>query len=775
MLLFWCLPQVRRSEAGVEVVKLESVAADHQDVGSSINSVADAPTIPAYSLTAILPVTQETVARLEEQLAPLLEPSQLREIILLCPQTTISHARSVIRKVISSSALDCPDILLQTSGGGLDYRANLIQAASQVATEWVLLMDHEGLARETNHSRNVLLHPPAVSIPFGPRGTCLSAHHLTSSIRFSESEPQPASYLRPPFVMPGSLAAMYYRLSGKQDVWVHFGEQIAKSRADGIGGIISGTNADAYGPLPELGQSMIDENENISDIFENKQWDRNASSPKVYSYDRSALDTSRNSGFFVVLLPELDDLRHLSALLCMLRGRGHLVKVGVYQEPMNDGVDREDRRLTSEHCDLPYESLISQASGPRQVSRWAQDVGSGADVLITLLGENGLGILLDKGPVHVQLSREDLVHSSWMGSLALREWQNWNTPRVDISIITKDRPQSLARLLTSLSRALFFGDSVNLRLNLEQSSDPETMRIAENISWRHGSVFIHHRIIQGGLLPAVVESWYPSSNDTYGLLLEDDVELSPLFYAWAKMSLLRYRYGDPQNRSSRMFGFSLYQQKNVELPPEGRRPFNARNLFKNSGFADITTPYLSPIPCSWGAIYFPEHWREFHAYLSFRFSEFPFKIDQIIVPNVRSNKWTKSWKKYFIELVYLRGYVMLYPNYPDFISLSTNHLEVGSHVKVRTKEKQELFLVPLMQLPPASSPPTHGLLDLPGNTLPDWNALPVLNLTGSLATLAALAEMGHARRTELTGCTSAAAPFDTQDLVCIKHMQERHP
>lgn len=54
-------------------------------------------------------------------------------------------------------------------------------------------------------------------------------------------------------------------------------------------------------------------------------------------------------------------------------------------------------------------------------------------------------------------------------------------------------------------------------------------------------VFVHHRVVHGGLLPAVVESWYPSSNDSYGLLLEDDVELSPLFYAWAKMNVLHYR------------------------------------------------------------------------------------------------------------------------------------------------------------------------------------------------------------------------------------------
>lgn len=76
---------------------------------------------------------------------------------------------------------------------------------------------------------------------------------------------------------------------------------------------------------------------------------------------------------------------------------------------------------------------------------------------------------------------------------------------------------------------------------MEQSSDARTMQMIDEFEWNHGSLFVHRRVIHGGLLPAVVESWYPSSNDSYGLLLEDDVELSPLFYAWLKMTLLRYR------------------------------------------------------------------------------------------------------------------------------------------------------------------------------------------------------------------------------------------
>jgi hypothetical protein len=228
------------------------------------------------------------------------------------------------------------------------------------------------------------------------------------------------------------------------------------------------------------------------------------------------------------------------------------------------------------------------------------------------------------------------------------------------------------------------------------------------------------------------------------------------------------RYGDPRNRSPKLFGISLYQQKNIELRLDGRKPFDARELFFNSGVPHPSTPYLSQIPCSWGAVYFPEHWREFHDYLAVRLSEYSMKIGQDIVPDVRSNNWTKSWKKYFVELVYLRGYVMLYPNYQNFISLSTNHLEVGSHVKERSKEKQDLFRLPLMKLPDAHAPLSSGLLDLPGQTLPVWHWLPVLNLTGYLTTLESLARQGQLRRTDLTGCSKDPThEYDVRDLMCI--------
>jgi hypothetical protein len=240
------------------------------------------------------------------------------------------------------------------------------------------------------------------------------------------------------------------------------------------------------------------------------------------------------------------------------------------------------------------------------------------------------------------------------------------------------------------------------------------------------------------------------------------------------------RYGNSSPSASQLFGISLYQQKVIELRPTGRQPFNARTLLRSSSLAEPTTPYLSQIPCSWGALYFPSHWREFHDYLSLRLSQRDLPISHTIVPGVRSNKWSKSWKKYFIELVYLRGYVMLYPNYDDFVSLSTNHLEVGSHVREEPGEvyerKKRLFSLPLMRLAGALASSVgeaaHGprLLDLPGGVLPDWERLPVLDLVGEMSSMDVIQKRGDERRSELDACATtsvASLPLSVEDLFCL--------
>ena len=117
---------------------------------------------------------------------------------------------------------------------------------------------------------------------------------------------------------------------------------------------------------------------------------------------------------------------------------------------------------------------------------------------------------------------------------------------------------------------------------------------------------------------------------------------------------------------------------------------------------------------------------------------------------------------------------MLYPNYPNFESFSTNHLEKGTHVKTSQVEekKKVLFEVPLLDL-------DGSLVDsLPrGGKLPSWNSLPVMDLWGSLSSKEELLERGWQTTRQIGSCKTLPdylvldhprLKYDARELLCKK-------
>ncbi|KAI8639795.1 hypothetical protein BD408DRAFT_349200 [Parasitella parasitica] len=366
----------------------------------------------------------------------------------------------------------------------------------------------------------------------------------------------------------------------------------------------------------------------------------------------------------------------------------------------------------------------------------------------------------------IGLPARDVQHALWIADLSVKALTHWNDVKIDLAVITDRRPRSLSRLLDSINNAHYFGDeNVELAIHMEQSADRETRTLAQGFSFKHGDKKVRHRVRKGGLLPAIVESWYPSNDDNYGVLLEDDIELSPFFYSWSKYNILKYRY-ESESAYSHIYGVSLYSPRNLELKSEGRRPFSPEPVLEQGGYSK-RAPYATQIPCSWGAVYFPEHWREFHTYVTERVAKeerYTKGYYNITVPGSRSERWSKSWKKYFIELVYLRAYVMVYPNFENFESFSTNHLEYGTHVKLknngRAQSKVEQFLVPLMQQDTI-------LTQLPDHHLPDFEHLPIMDLWGRIRTLSELDHVGSEWHTKVSNCKrNPSGVFDAKDILC---------
>ncbi|KAF9499400.1 hypothetical protein BDN71DRAFT_1383958 [Pleurotus eryngii] len=772
------------SEAGAS---LEDIASSHKEVVAereqtslgatySVARIGEPRVIPPRSLTVILPVTGASFPIMEKKLRYFLtRKTRLQDIWLVCPEALVTQAKPILRRLVASlDGHDYPVISLHPPFSSYieNTAIDSIRMAGQVKTKWVLILDEQGLDGFSEYAKDQLLNPLDVPLPTGPRGVVDHPH----GIHCIPPSPQAlyASYLVPPFVTPSTLAHSISSLSHSA-VWKDFGRSVSAADAHAQGGVVINAEEDwcrrqdyrKRSFNDTLAQLPLDPLLPLDDNSICPMGEADSETDSEVRLAQSIDHPSAPSGQMYLVLPSVQDLRGLAPVACSFLKQGYLMKILLYGLGTHSAADF----FQQDTCILPY--MRSSLSASPDILVDDHDLGAIATEVIITSDMGPSEALFLKATIkrqfplatHIQLPREDLNYTSWMASLSFLELKNWHRPQLDVSVITKDRPKSLRRLITSLSNARFFGDTLSLRFNIDLSLDYETQHLVHHYTWPHGPVFVHHRVKSGGLLPSVVESWYPSSNNSYGLLLEDDVELSPLFYAWVKMTVLRYRYGDTRNRSPQLFGISLYQPKNIELRPQGRQPFDARKLFSRYGHPNPSIPYLSQIPCSWGAVYFPEHWREFHSYLSARLAEVYMNLEQNIVPNVRSNRWKKSWKKFFIELVYLRGYVMLYPNFEDFLSLSTNHVEVGSHVKARTREKLELFLLPLMQL--SAGRPKGELLELPGETLPAWSTLPVLNLTGSITTLEDIIDEGLERRNEITVCPlPPTTPYDARDLMC---------
>ncbi|MBA0609453.1 hypothetical protein Godav_021502, partial [Gossypium davidsonii] len=325
------------------------------------------------------------------------------------------------------------------------------------------------------------------------------------------------------------------------------------------------------------------------------------------------------------------------------------------------------------------------------------------------------------GTALVLLPRPSVSKVLWMPDLRSTALPYWNRMRISINIITQNRAESLTRLLKSLSDAYYVGDEVPITFNMDSKVDEATIKLVDSFEWPHGPKTLRRRIIQGGLIRAVSESWYPTSDDDYGLLLEDDIEVSPYYYLWIKYALLAYHY-DPQISLPELSSISLYTPRLVEVVKE-RPKWNPTEFFKR---IHPNTPYLHQLPCSWGAVFFPKLWREFYVYMNMRFTE-DAKANPVQIPKSRTNGWQASWKKFLIDMMYLRGYVSLYPNFPNQSSFSTNHMEPGAHISAKdnvVRHDKTDFEVPLLmedfrpllpnaKLPPASKLPSLNLFNQP--------------------------------------------------------------
>jgi hypothetical protein len=241
-------------------------------------------------------------------------------------------------------------------------------------------------------------------------------------------------------------------------------------------------------------------------------------------------------------------------------------------------------------------------------------------------------------------------------------------PVPGIVAVAYDRPDALGRLLGSLARARYpEGWEVPLVISIDEGGDPAVAETAQDFPWLHGKKEVLPRPFRLGLREHVLACGDLAERFGAVILLEDDLFVSPNFYAYAQTALARY--GD----DPRIAGVSLYtHHRNVYV----QRPFEP--------LQDGSDVFFLQLASSWGQAWTAAQWAAFRAWYGAGRSVGP---DAPVPPYVRS--WPESsWLSRFILYMVETDRQFVYPR----VSLTTNFGDPGAHFDQPTSDYQ----VPLL-------------------------------------------------------------------------------
>ncbi|OAY78306.1 hypothetical protein ACMD2_21700, partial [Ananas comosus] len=248
-----------------------------------------------------------------------------------------------------------------------------------------------------------------------------------------------------------------------------------------------------------------------------------------------------------------------------------------------------------------------------------------------------------------------------------------------IKVLAFDRPDSLRRCLRSLFAADYGGDRVGLHLFLDHfhvanptnESDVVDRRLeaarrvldlADAFPWPHGPKLLHYRTANAGLQAQWLEAWWPSSDDEFAFVVEDDLELSPLYYRYLKGLILKYYY-DKANYSPSVFGASLQRPRFVAGKHGNKLQLDS----------DIQV-FLYQMVGTWGQLLFPKPWKEFRLWYDIHKAK---GVKPILQGMDGTKGWVRKYGPLVLKFVHSRGYFNIYTNFQEERALSISHRDAG--------------------------------------------------------------------------------------------------
>lgn len=333
--------------------------------------------------------------------------------------------------VVSEDHSTTTEFSLLVWPAGTNKNTAILYAAEQATTDWVLILDEDGLNGIDSRSRDLLLNisPDTLEIPLGPRGITPASLKAGLACYSPSEDPTAVKFLIPPFTLPSALLSEAHIVTTagqpEDSVWASLGSLVANSRPDGAGGFALGSEDLKMDWCPTF-TDIID---TVEDTLLPEPLDQDAvelPGEDALQPDITAEEDPEQMGRFALIFPSAKSLSQFSSAACRLQQAGHTISTYNYilqSEPEEFGPGN------AMDCQLPFDvpnELLSLEAG---LDSWINAMDLLPDVVIFAAEQDNsadLSSILERhspSSIIIHLPPADFPFCDWMGTLTLEEWK----------------------------------------------------------------------------------------------------------------------------------------------------------------------------------------------------------------------------------------------------------------------------------------------------------------------------------------------------------------
>ncbi len=222
-----------------------------------------------------------------------------------------------------------------------------------------------------------------------------------------------------------------------------------------------------------------------------------------------------------------------------------------------------------------------------------------------------------------------------------------------------NRPDSMKRLLSTVVRAYYPFDGIDLIISIDESDkSDEVQTVAEQIEWKYGEKIIKRYPKRQGLRKHIIQCGDLSQKYGAVIILEDDLVVSPSFYQYTYEALNFYK-DSPEITGIALYSHAWNGYSGLEFKP-------MKNEF------DV---YFGQYSITWGQCWAYSHWRGFKSWYEQNEGKLP--KENLHMPTSILAWSDNSWGKYFASYITEKNLYYVIP----YTSMTTNFSEKGQHCK----------------------------------------------------------------------------------------------